>query len=118
MSPATRCQDLGLGAPACMWFTNYTFVSGEPSLPPHMRTYQDLEFNGTKYDWTKVRYLSVIHSSHPHLVLCFNRISDCIFLSLSFPQVIHFQWTKQRVTYSSTFSADAPLAAARLRPGV
>ena len=55
MSPATRCQDLGLGAPACMWFTNYTFVSGEPSLPQHMRTYQDLEFNGTKYDWTKVR---------------------------------------------------------------
>ena len=55
LSPATRCQDLGLGAPACMWFTNYTFVSGEPSLPPHMRTYQDLEFNGTKYDWTKVR---------------------------------------------------------------
>lgn len=53
LSPATRCQDLGLGAPACMWFTNYTFVSGEPSLPPHMRTYQDLEFNGTKYDWTK-----------------------------------------------------------------
>ena len=54
LSPATRCQDLGLGAPACMWFTNYTFVSGEPSLPPHLRTYQDLEFNGTKYDWTKV----------------------------------------------------------------
>ena len=90
MSASRRCQDLGLGAPACMWFTNYTFVSGEPSLPPHMRTYQDLEFNGTKYDWTKVRYFSVIHSSHPHLVLCFNRISDCIFLSLSFPQVIHF----------------------------
>ena len=47
-----------------------------------------------------------------------NRISGCIFLSFSFPQVIHFQWTKQRVTYSSTFSADAPLAAARLRPSV
>eukprot|EP00088_Acartia_fossae_P050779 TRINITY_DN5695_c0_g1_i1.p1 TRINITY_DN5695_c0_g1~~TRINITY_DN5695_c0_g1_i1.p1 ORF type:complete len:329 (-),score=66.56 TRINITY_DN5695_c0_g1_i1:99-1085(-) len=29
----------GRYAPSCMWFTNYTFIPGEPTLDPSMKTY-------------------------------------------------------------------------------
>ena len=50
-----RCADNGYEAGGCMWFTNQTFISGEPTLPEDLRTYQDIEINGMKFDFTKVR---------------------------------------------------------------
>lgn len=54
LSPVTRCAPGELEVPKCMWFTNYTFISQEPTLPDTLRTYQDIEIDGKKYDWTKV----------------------------------------------------------------
>ena len=54
LSPATRCSPGELDVPKCMWFTNYTFISEEPTLPDNLRTYQDVVVDGKKYDWTKV----------------------------------------------------------------
>ena len=54
LSPVTRCAPGELMVPKCMWFTNYTFISEEPTLPESLRTYQDIETDGNKYDWTKV----------------------------------------------------------------
>ena len=54
LSPATRCAPGELMVPKCMWFTNYTFITEEPTLPDTLRTYQDIEVDGNKYDWTKV----------------------------------------------------------------
>ena len=56
MSPATRCAPGELMVPKCMWFTNYTFITEEPTLPDTLRTYQDIVVDGNKYDWTKVEY--------------------------------------------------------------
>ena len=50
MSPGGQCA-----TEACMWFNNFTFISGEPTLPDDMRTFQDMNINGFMYDWTKVR---------------------------------------------------------------
>ena len=52
----TRCAPGELEVPKCMWFTNYTFISEEPTLPESLRTYQDIVIKGSKYDWTKVGY--------------------------------------------------------------
>ena len=49
MSPGGQCA-----TEACMWFNNFTFISGEPTLPDDMRTFQDMNINGFMYDWTKV----------------------------------------------------------------
>ena len=54
LSPVTRCAPGELDVPKCMWFTNYTFIPEEPTLPDSLRTYQDIVINGSKYDWTKV----------------------------------------------------------------
>jgi len=54
MSPGTQCYSgYEYGAGACSWFSNYTFISGEPTLPDYMRTFQDANFGGFPYDWTK-----------------------------------------------------------------
>ena len=50
----TRCAPGELMVPKCMWFTNYTFITEEPTLPDTLRTYQDIIVDGNKYDWTKV----------------------------------------------------------------
>ena len=56
MSPGTQCYSgYEYGAGACSWFSNYTFISGEPTLPDYMRTFQDANFGGFPYDWTKVK---------------------------------------------------------------
>lgn len=31
---------------SCMWFSNYTFIPGPPTLPPDMRTFQDMYIEG------------------------------------------------------------------------
>ena len=41
-------EDLGGFGGACMWFSNYTFIPGNPTLPKNMRTYKDWYI----YDWT------------------------------------------------------------------
>merc|ERR1711976_666064 len=48
MSPGGQCA-----TEACMWFNNFTFISGEPTLPDDMRTFQDMNINGFMYDFTK-----------------------------------------------------------------
>ena len=55
MTPGAQCGgggDTNIGA--CMWFSNYTFISGEPTLPDYMRTFQDINIGGYPYDYTKV----------------------------------------------------------------
>ena len=57
MTPGAQCAgggDTGIGP--CMWFSNYTFISGEPTLPDYMRTFQDLDIGGYPYDYTKVSW--------------------------------------------------------------
>ena len=41
-------EDLGGPGGACFWFSNYTFIPGNPTLPNYMRTYKDWFI----YDWT------------------------------------------------------------------
>jgi len=53
LSTEARCANNGYEAGGCMWFTNQTFISGEPTLPEELRTYQDMEINGMKFDFTK-----------------------------------------------------------------
>jgi len=36
-----------------MWFSNYTFISGDPTLPDFMRTFQDINIGGYPFDYTK-----------------------------------------------------------------
>ena len=57
LSTKARCADNGYEANNCKWFTNRTFISGEPTLPKEFRTYQDLDIYGFKVDFTKVKYL-------------------------------------------------------------
>ena len=55
MTPEAQCAgggDTGVGP--CMWFSNYTFISGEPTLPDHMRTFQDIDIGGYPYDYYRV----------------------------------------------------------------
>ena len=72
MRPGGQCQAGDIGS--CMWFNNYTFISGannflkkdvqhifnnkyylgEPTLPDYMRTFNDIEYGGGQYDFTKV----------------------------------------------------------------
>ena len=57
MAPGAQCYgggDTGIGP--CMWFSNYTFISGDPTLPDFMRTFQDLSIGGYPYDYTKVSW--------------------------------------------------------------
>ena len=54
MTPGGQCYDgLQTGPGACMWFNNYTFITGQPTLPDHMRTYQDVYYGAYPFDWTK-----------------------------------------------------------------
>merc|ERR1719295_808456 len=39
--------------PGCMWFTNYTFIPGEPTLDESMRSYQNVKYGGVEYDLYK-----------------------------------------------------------------
>ena len=51
MTPGLQCAAGNPGA--CMWFTNYTFIPGYPTLPDDMRTFQDMYIEGMgNYDWT------------------------------------------------------------------
>ena len=59
LSTWARCADNGYEAGGCMWFTNQTFISGEPTLPEEFRTYQDIDWNGMKFDFTKVFLISL-----------------------------------------------------------
>ena len=55
LSVKARCENHGgYDAGGCMWFTNETFIPGDPTLPEEFRTYQDIEYNGVKFDFTKV----------------------------------------------------------------
>jgi len=47
ITPGMQC---GAGGEilSCNWFTNFTFISGPPTLPDEMRTFQDTDGN----DWT------------------------------------------------------------------
>merc|ERR1719228_38811 len=50
ITPGMQCA---FNAP-CMWFSNYTFISGPPTLPEDMRSFQDMYIEGLgNYDWTK-----------------------------------------------------------------
>ena len=64
LSPVTRCAPGELMVPKCMWFTNYTFIAEEPTLPESLRTYQDIETDGNKYDWTKVEWQVCYDADH------------------------------------------------------
>ena len=50
---------------AGMWFSNYTFIPGEPTLPKYMRTYNDWY----SYDWTG-RYPWIAPGSAPIFSSC------------------------------------------------
>merc|ERR1711936_628815 len=50
ITPGMQCA---VNAP-CMWFSNYTFISGPPTLPEDMRSFQDMYIEGLgNCDWTK-----------------------------------------------------------------
>lgn len=52
MTPGMQCASGEVGA--CMWFTNYTFISGPPTLTDEMRTFQDMYIEGMgDWDFTK-----------------------------------------------------------------
>jgi len=55
MSPSGQCAAgyEGAGVGACSWFTNYTFISGEPTLPEEMRSWTDIVIGGYHVDYTK-----------------------------------------------------------------
>merc|ERR1711872_284396 len=54
LTPGGQCRAAGLGVASCMWFTNFTFIPGQPTLPDEMRTFQDMYIEGMgNYDWTK-----------------------------------------------------------------
>ena len=55
MSPSGQCAAgyEGAGVGACSWFTNYTFISGEPTLPEEMRSWTDIVIGGFHVDYTK-----------------------------------------------------------------
>ena len=36
-----------------MWFTNYTFIEGEPTLPDYMRTFDDIHYGPWDIDLYK-----------------------------------------------------------------
>ena len=36
-----------------MWFTNYTFIEGEPTLPDYMVTFQDIHYGPWDIDMYK-----------------------------------------------------------------
>jgi len=54
MRPAAQCNaGYEYGTGACSWFTNYTFISGEPTLPEEMRSWTDIVIGGYHVDYTK-----------------------------------------------------------------
>ena len=71
MTPGAQCAgggDTGVGG--CMWFSNYTFISGDPTLPDFMRTFQDIDIGGYPFDYTKVScYYVPEHPSNSALAL-------------------------------------------------
>ena len=59
LSSKARCADNGYEANNCKWFTNQTYITGEPTLPEEFRTYQDLDVYGIKIDFTRVNYQNI-----------------------------------------------------------
>ena len=59
LSSKARCADNGYEANNCKWFTNQTYITGEPTLPEDFRTYQDLDVYGIKIDFTRVNYQNI-----------------------------------------------------------
>lgn len=48
LKPGGQCEDGN-----CMWFSNYTFIEGEPTLPDYMRTFDDVHYGPWDIDLYK-----------------------------------------------------------------
>ena len=56
MTPGMQCSAGNPGA--CMWFTNFTMIPGNPTLPDEMRTFQDMYIEGIVLRFLRIRRLS------------------------------------------------------------